>query len=250
MEHIQAGVFGLLRGDDHALVGRLDTLAQPEIGQEQTWDRQRQAGKQDRAVGAQLHPQPGHRKPAMFAHAGAQGVGDVEGNEEASVHDGVEDGVGDGPLGGGGVAPEGRDGDGGAHPFAESQQGHAAAQSHPLDGRERQEHARDDAKGTPEQKRLAQPQRVGQRADQHDSERQSRRPDHDGQAGLLVAEPEVRGKPERQGEVDQPVGQVAEDGQGENDPEFAHGAEQHGELAQETLRQRAGRRAGSFGQSW
>ena len=164
LKHIRPGILRLLGRDDHPLVGRLDALPQPEVSQDEARHRQRQAGEKDRAVGAQLHPQPGHREPAVLTHAGAQGIGNVEGDEEAAVHDGVEDGVGDGALGGGGVAPQGGDGHRGAHPFADSQHGHAAAQRQPFDGRERQEHARDDAQGKPQQKRLAQPQRIGQRA--------------------------------------------------------------------------------------
>ena len=77
----------------------------------------------------------------MFPQAGAQGVVDVEADEEAAVHDGVEEGEGDGALGRGGVATQGGDGDGRSHPFADRQQGQAAAERQPFDGREGQEDA-------------------------------------------------------------------------------------------------------------
>jgi len=239
---ILAGIFHLLRRDDNPLIRGFDPFTEPEVDDQEAGDGQRQAGQQNGAVGAELHAEPGQSEAVMLPQLRAQGIENQDADEESRVHNGVEDGEGDGTLRRGGVAPQGGDGHRRAHALPERQHGQADPQRQPLDRGKRDEDARDDAKRETEQERLAQPQRVGQRSDQHDAERQPRRPQQHHQARLDVVVAQVRGEPKPQGEVHHPVGQVAEQHDGKHDPQLAHRAKEHGELAQKAPQRAGGRR--------
>ena len=107
----------------------------PSRSQKQTRTRlgtdKHQADEEARLVGAQGEAQSRHPELAMLPQAGAQRIGNINGQEEPGVHDGVKDRERDGALGRAGVAPQGGDLGRGRHPFADRQQDQAAAQGHP-----------------------------------------------------------------------------------------------------------------------